>query len=173
MKYMLIMRSRAEALEASREMDVEDMLNRMGAYNEALIDSGLLPGGEGLADIDGDGNDFVVDFDRDPPAIVDGPDVQPEERFNGFWILEVPPVGEAVEWASRCPLGPGSQLGVRRLSGVEDFADVADNEFIRKENGCRADQQANRRKPAGQAPAGSASAARRHRALGRVHAGRE
>lgn len=145
MKYMLIMRSTAGALEASRKTDVEDMLNRMGAYNEALVDSGVLIGGEGLADIDGDGNAFVVDFDRDPPRIIDGPYGQPRERFNGFWILEVPTVGEAVEWASRCPLGPGSQLEVRRLSGVEDFADFADNEFIQKEKGWRADQEANRR----------------------------
>lgn len=45
-----------------------------------------------------------------------------------------------IEWASRAPLGPGSKLEVRRIpSNEEAFADYADNEFIQKEKGWRAD----------------------------------
>jgi hypothetical protein len=40
---------------------------------------------------------------------------------------------EAKEWASRCPLGPGSKLEVRRIAEADDFADFADNEYIKKE----------------------------------------
>ena len=35
------------------------------------------------------------------------------------------------------PLGPGSKLEVRRVPAEEDFADFADNEYIKKEEGWR------------------------------------
>jgi len=47
---------------------------------------------------------------------------------------------EAVEWASRAPLGRGTKLEVRRVADTEDFADYADNEYIQKEKEWRADQ---------------------------------
>ena len=42
---------------------------------------------------------------------------------------------EALEWAKRCPLGPGSKLEVRRVSEMSDFDQ--DNEYIQKEAGWR------------------------------------
>lgn len=59
--------------------------------------------------------------------------------FNGFWMLEVPSKEDAVRWAGKCPLGPGSKLEVRRVQTEEDFADFADNEYAQKEAGWRED----------------------------------
>ena len=134
MKYMLIMRSTQEALDASQEADFEEILNAMGAYNESLMNAGVLLAGEGLADTD---EGFVVDFDAETPIITDGPYGETHELFNGFWILEVASKEEAAQWASRCPLGPGSKLEVRRVHEDADFADFADNEFVQKEAGWR------------------------------------
>lgn len=134
MKYMLIMRSTQEALDASQEADFEEILNAMGAYNESLMNAGVLLAGEGLADTD---EGFVVDFDAETPIITDGPYGETHELFNGFWILEVASKEEAAQWASRCPLGPGSKLEVRRVHEDSDFADFADNEFVQKEAGWR------------------------------------
>lgn len=134
MKYMLIMRATAESLEASEEMDFEEIINQMGAYNEAMMKAGVLLAGEGLADAD---EGFVVDFDAETPAVTDGPYGEVHELFNGFWILQVSSKEEAVEWARRAPLGRGSKLEVRRVTEMEDFADFADNEFIQKEEGWR------------------------------------
>jgi hypothetical protein len=53
--------------------------------------------------------------------------------FNGFWIIQVNSKEEAAEWASRCPLGPGSKLEVRRLTDESDFAGFEDNEYLQKE----------------------------------------
>ncbi|NUL49277.1 YciI family protein [Cellulosimicrobium funkei] len=141
MKYMLIMRSTDAALEASKKVDFEEILNQMGAYNEAMLKAGVMIGGEGLADAKEEAN-FIVDFDQDPPLITDGPYGETHELFSGFWLLEVPTKEEAIEWASRCPLGPGSKLEVRRVTGEEDFADYADNEYIQKEAGWREEEEA-------------------------------
>ncbi|WP_158864575.1 YciI family protein [Leifsonia sp. AG29] len=137
MKYMLIMRGTDEAKAAYEGMDFTEVIAAMGKYNEQLLEAGVLLSGEGLAD-DVETTGFVVDFSTTPPAVTDGPYGETHELFNGFWILEVSSKDEAAEWASRCPLGPGSKLEVRRVTDESDFAAYADNEWIKKEAEWRA-----------------------------------
>lgn len=134
-KYMFIMRTTAEALEASKDLDFEEIINAMGAYNESMITAGVMAGGDGLTDAK---EGFVVDFSADKPVITDGPYGEVHELFNGFWIVDVSSREEAAEWASRAPLGPGTKLEVRRITDESDFADFADNEYIEKEKEWRA-----------------------------------
>ncbi|MFS0887162.1 YciI family protein [Aeromicrobium sp. 179-A 4D2 NHS] len=133
-KYMLIMRTSDEALAASKEIDFEEIINAMGAYNESLMNAGVMIGGEGLTD---PSEGFVVDFSGEEPLVTDGPYGETHELFNGFWMLKVASAQEALEWAKRCPLGPGSKLEVRRVSDESDFEDFADNEYVQKESGWR------------------------------------
>ncbi|MCS5713225.1 YciI family protein [Herbiconiux sp. CPCC 205716] len=130
MKYMLIMRTTAEALEASKSLYFEAIINAMGAYNESMITAGVLIGGDGLSDAK---EGFVVDFSGDAPTVTDGPYGEVHELFNGFWIVQVASKEEALEWAKRAPLGAGSKLEVRRITDESDFADFSDNGFIQKE----------------------------------------
>ena len=139
MKYMLIMRSTEEALEASKNANFEEIINAMGAYNESMIKAGVMLAGEGLSDAK---EGFVVDFSADKPIVTDGPYGETHELFNGFWIIEASSKEEAAEWASRAPLGPGSKLEVRRVTDESDFADYADNEYIKKEAGWREQEAA-------------------------------
>jgi len=135
MRYMLIMRDSEEAVAASKELDFEEIINAMGAYNESMMKAGVLLAGEGLADAK---EGFVVDFSAEKPIVTDGPYGETHELFNGFWIIEVSSKEEAAEWASRAPLGPGTKLEVRQIpSNEEAFADYADNEYIKKEAGWR------------------------------------
>jgi hypothetical protein len=140
-KYMLIMRGTDEAYAAYKEVPFEEVINRMGAYNESMMNAGVLVSGEGLAeDLS---TAFVVDFSGETPVVTDGPYGETHELFNGFWIIEVATRDEAVEWASRAPLTAGNKLEVRRVTDETDFAAFADNEFVQKEEGWR-EQQASR-----------------------------
>ncbi|GAA3524865.1 hypothetical protein AFL01nite_14500 [Aeromicrobium flavum] len=133
-KYMLIMRSSDAANEAAKDVDFEEIINAMGAYNEALMNAGVMIGGDGLSD---PSEGFVVDFSAEEPIVSDGPYGETHELFNGFWMLQVGSREEAVEWAKRCPLGPGAKLEVRRVTDESDFEDYADNEYVQKEAGWR------------------------------------
>lgn len=139
MKFMLIMRSTDEAKKAYEKADFEQIINAMGAYNESLMKAGVLLSGDGLADDLSEA--FVVDFSTETPIVTDGPYGETHELFSGFWILEVASKEEAIEWATRCPLGPGSKLEVRRVTDMSDFADFADNEYLKKEEGWREELQ--------------------------------
>src|SRR6478609_9215031 len=110
---MFIMRTTDEALAASKDADFESIINAMGAYNESMIDAGVMAGGDGLTDAQ---EGFVVDFGGEAPVITDGPYGETHELFNGFWIVEVSSREEAAEWARRAPLGAGSKLEVRRIT---------------------------------------------------------
>jgi hypothetical protein len=134
MKYMLIMRATDAAIEASKNVPFEEMINAMGAYNESLMKAGVLLAGEGLTDPH---EGCVVDFSGEEPVVTDGPYGETHELFNGFWLLQVASKEEAAEWAKRCPLGPGSKLEVRRVADETDFKDFSDNEYIQKEAGWR------------------------------------
>lgn len=147
MKYMLIMRSTAEAAAAFENTDFEEVINAMGRYNEELMHAGVMIDGAGLSDA---AEGAVVNFDTENPVVTDGPYGEIHELFNGYWMLEVPTKADAIEWARRAPLGKGARLEVRRLTDESDFADYSDNEYIQKEEGWRAEQE-QRRTRSGQA----------------------
>ncbi|EUA52390.1 dGPFAETKE family protein [Mycobacterium xenopi 4042] len=50
MRYMMIMRSSAEAQEAAKNVPFDEILTAMGRYNESLIEAGVLLAGEGWPD---------------------------------------------------------------------------------------------------------------------------
>lgn len=134
-KYMLIMRN-SGSVENYEDMDFEAIINAMGAYNESMIKAGVLLAGEGLSDAS---EGAVVEFTGDAPVVTDGPYGETHELFNGYWIVETATKEEAIEWASRAPLGPGNKIEVRRVTDESDFADYADNEYVQKEKGWRED----------------------------------
>ncbi|WP_407316740.1 YciI family protein [Isoptericola halotolerans] len=134
-KYMLIMRStdEAEAAFAESGTDFEEMLATMGRFNNELIEAGVLVAMDGLEEAD---KGVVVDYSGDEPTVTDGPYGETKELFNGFWILDVPTIDDAVAWAKKAPLaGPGMKSEIRRIPTIDEFP--ADNEWIQAERAWR------------------------------------
>lgn len=132
MKYMLIMRASDEALAAFADVDFAEMLESMGRFNDELISAGVLVAAEGLDDA---AQGVVVDYSSQPPVVTDGPYGETKELFNGFWILDVASIQEAVEWAKRVPAGPGVKTEIRRVPSIDEFPQ--DNVWIQKERAWR------------------------------------
>lgn len=135
MRYMMIMHVEPEAAAtAAQELDIEQVIAQMGAYNEQLQKAGVFLAAEGLTDAS---EGFRVDFDAAPPTVTDGPFAEAREVFTGYWILEVSSREEAQLWASRCPLGPGAALEVRRIGELDEW-NIEGNEWLEKEKEWRA-----------------------------------
>ena len=133
MKYMLIMRGSDEAYAAMGDLDFDEVIATMGAFNEEMIAAGVMLAGEGLAPPD---EGVVVDYSQTPPVVTDGPYGETKELFNGFWLLDVASQEEAVEWAKRAPLaGPGMKTEIRRVPSIDEFPQ--DNPWIQRERAWR------------------------------------
>jgi len=137
MKFMLIMRATDEAKTAYENTPFQEIIEKMGAYNESLINAGVMVAGDGLADDLSEA--FVVDFGGEAPIVTDGPYGETHELFSGFWIIQVSSKEEAMEWASRAPLGAGSKLEVRRVTDMSDFEKFAESDALKAENAWRAE----------------------------------
>jgi hypothetical protein len=126
-KYMLVMRATDETFAAMMSVPFEEMLEKIGRFNDELIRAGVLLAAEGL---DPEVS-VVVDHSAETPVVTDGPYGETKELFGGFYILDVPTVEEAVEWAKRMPAFPGAKTEIRRISQIEEFPQ--DNPWIVKE----------------------------------------
>ena len=110
----------------------QEMFETMGAYNEQLVNAGIMLAGEGLKPSK-DGAKVV--FENGETSVVDGPFTEAKEIIAGYWIWQVSSMDEALEWAKRCPSTPGlrSVLEVRPFFEMADFADVVSPETLAKE----------------------------------------
>jgi Uncharacterized protein conserved in bacteria len=131
-KYMLIMRATDEGMAKMAEIPFEEMLERVGRFNEELIRAGVLVAAEGLDDAS---QGVVVDYSSEPPVVTDGPYGETKELFGGFYIIDVASKEEAVEWAKRMPAVPGTKCEIRRVPSIDEFPQ--DNEWIIKERAWR------------------------------------
>jgi hypothetical protein len=131
-KYMLIMRGDDESMAKMMETPFEEMLDRIGRFNDELIKAGVLVAAEGLED---PSLSVVVDHSGETPVVTDGPYGETKELFGGFYLLDVATKEEAVEWAKRIPAIPGNKTEIRRVPSIDEFPQ--DNEWIIKERAWR------------------------------------
>ena len=99
------------------------LLTDMGAYNEKLIDAGIMKAGEGLHPSSRGKRVRFAGADR---TVIDGPFAETKELIAGFWIWEVASMEEAVAWVKRMPNPmPGSEpeVEIRPIFETEDFAE--------------------------------------------------
>ena len=85
----------------------EELLGAMGRYNDelkaagVLIDlAGLLPSAIGRR----------VRLSGGTRSVIDGPFPESKQVVAGYWILQVPSMEEAVEWAERFPFEAWSRI---------------------------------------------------------------
>jgi hypothetical protein len=78
-------------------------------YSESLKDAGVLVGGAGLQPPE---TATTLRFDEDL-LIQDGPPADAREQLGGFFIIDVPDLDVALEWAARAPRIPGRIVEVR------------------------------------------------------------
>ncbi len=117
-------------------MPTTEMFDAMGAFNEELVNAGIMQTGEGLKPTSAGKR---VAFDGDSRTVIDGPFGVTNELVAGFWIWEVKDLEEAVEWAKRAPNpmpGP-SEIEIRPFYEYEDFGDAMSPEQVEHEEGLR------------------------------------
>ena len=116
-------------------MPSEDMLTRMGAYNEELVKAGIMLAGEGLHPTR---KGVRVRCSGTQRSVQDGPFAETKELIAGFWMWQVRSMDEAVEWIKRSPFANGEEVEIRPVFEAEDFGDALTPEMREQEERRRA-----------------------------------
>jgi hypothetical protein len=82
------------------------------AYAAAIRESGIMVGGSGLEPSNAATTLRIGAAGRE---VQDGPYADTREQLGGFFLLEVPDLEVALDWASRCPALPGGAVELRPL----------------------------------------------------------
>jgi hypothetical protein len=85
----------------------EELLGAMGRYNDELKEGGVLVDLAGLLPSATGRRVRLAGGNR---AVIDGPFPESKQLVAGYWILQVPSMEEAVEWAGRFPFEAWSQI---------------------------------------------------------------
>lgn len=123
-------------------MPSEEMLAKMGNFNEQLVQAGLMLAGDGLHPST---KGARVLFSGEQRTVIDGPFAETKELIAGFWIWKVSSMQEAIDWVKRCPnpMPEDSVIEIRQIFEAEDFGAALTPELRAQEERLRAQVEAN------------------------------
>ncbi|MGO4598459.1 YciI family protein [Terrabacter sp. 2RAF25] len=128
MKVMIL--GKATAASESGELGSPEEFAAMNAFNEQLVEAGIVLAGDGLQP---SSKGKRVSFDRDGrPTVLDGPFAETKEVVAGYGIWEVASIEEAVEWVKRSPLRD-SEVEIRKILDASDFDPVLTEQIVAAE----------------------------------------
>ena len=135
MRVMVLVKATAES-EAG-VMPSEQLIREMGAYNEELVNAGIMVGGDGLKPSSAGAR---VHFSGDKRMVTDGPFAETKELIAGYWIWQVASMEEAIEWVKRCPnpMNEDSDIEIRPFVEAADFGEAFTPELREQEDRLRA-----------------------------------
>lgn len=126
MKYALLLYSNPEAREAAVATGVipaAGVMDRWTDYTRALKASGALLGVEQLQTVDSATTVRRRDGER---LLVDGPFAETKEHLLGFYLIDVPDLDAALEWAEKIPALAWGTVEVRPVAEGAEWRSVLD-----------------------------------------------
>jgi hypothetical protein len=132
MRFMMIVKASKDS-EAG-VMPSEELIAKMGKFNEQMVNARVMLDGAGLQ---ASSKGARVKFAKDGKvSVIDGPFAETKELIAGFWVINVKSLQEAIDWAKKAPNphGDGAEtaIEIRQFFEVEDFGDSQVVEDARK-----------------------------------------
>jgi len=97
------------------EQDLRDREKHMpayGAYSQALAEAGVAAGGAALHPSH---TATTIRLQNGQRNVQDGPYADTKEQLGGFFLIDVPDLDTAMDWAARCPAASNCGVEVRPL----------------------------------------------------------
>jgi hypothetical protein len=133
MRFMVIIKATKEPEEGA--LADPQLLADMGKYNEELIKAGIVLAMDGLHP---SSKGARVKFSGKSCTVIDGPFTETKELIVGFWIWQVKSLEEAIEWVKRIPNAGDSEVEIRQIFEMEEFAPILSEEQIQHKIRARA-----------------------------------
>lgn len=110
MQYMIMNYVPAANLEGSEPVPAHADMEAWSAYTTAMIDAGVMRGGNALKPGFTATTVRLRDGRRD---VHDGPYADSKEELGGYYIIDVPDLDTALQWAARNPAASTGAVEVR------------------------------------------------------------
>jgi hypothetical protein len=115
---MLVIPKGYETAEPGTVPEAGDVAKMM-KYNEELQKAGVLLALDGLHP---PSMGARVSFEGGGRAkVTDGPFAEAKEVLGGYWMIQVKSKEEAIQWATRAPMGANEIIEVRQVQEMSDF----------------------------------------------------
>jgi hypothetical protein len=138
MRFMVIVKASPESEKEGFQPDPQ-LLLEMGKFNEELIKAGIVLAMDGLHP---SSKGARVKFSGNSITVVDGPFAEAKELVAGFWLWQVKSLEEAIEWVKRAPFcsaAGDSEIEIRQVFEMEEFAPILTEEQIKHKVAKRAE----------------------------------
>jgi hypothetical protein len=132
MRFMVIVK--ADKDSEAGILPSKEIFEKMGKYNEELVNAGVMLAGEGLHP---SSKGARVRFSGGKRTVIDGPFAEAKELIAGFWLWQVKSRDEAIEWLKRAPF-EGAEVELRQVYETSDFGDALPPEVREQEERIRA-----------------------------------
>lgn len=94
--------------------DTVRSVDRVDAFNEEITERGIWVFGGGLQPAS---TATVVRSNVGETSMTDGPYAESKEQMGGFWVIEVPDLDAALEWAGKAAAACEGPVEVRPFQG--------------------------------------------------------
>lgn len=110
MKYaFLLFEDESNFVDATPEQQAK-IFAAYGVYTQALTEAGVFVAGE---PVDPARDGVLVRLSDSATQVQDGPFTEAKEQLGGFYVVDVPDLDSAVDWAARCPCAETGVVEVR------------------------------------------------------------
>jgi hypothetical protein len=118
MRFMMLVIPKGYEQAKAGTMPDPKMIEKMMKYNESLQKAGVLLALDGLHP---PSMGARISFPGGKAKVTDGPFAEAKEVLGGYWMIQVKSKAEAIEWASRAPMGENEIIEVRQMQEFNDF----------------------------------------------------
>jgi hypothetical protein len=115
MKYMLRIYSDEKWGATATEDDIATMMRDYGAFNHELHAAGAMVAGDPLESTSAA---TTVRLREGKALTTDGPFAETKEQLGGYYLIDVPSLDEALEWAAKIPDAQRGSVEVRPVMSI-------------------------------------------------------
>ena len=119
MKYLLTFVRDPDTMFEGSEEGMKELMEAWNVFNQAAVDAGALIACEPL-ELPRTATTIRIVGDGDH-EITDGPFAETTEQLGGFALLECADRNEAMDWALKVPMRPGSAIELRAVIDVSAY----------------------------------------------------
>lgn len=110
MQYMLMIVGDEELAAKAHAEDMRNLMGAFIAYTRAMKEAGVMIAGDPLQPIN---TATIVRLRDGKTQVLDGPYADSKEQLAGYYLIDVPDLDKALEWAARCPGAAHGTMEVR------------------------------------------------------------